>query len=247
MCRVLTKSVHSATYLQVIASKRNGGSSGGSGGSSDGSGGGAKNEHREGMELCIELGACGMATGASVHQDEDPDPDRKWERGVMVAAAERPWTIDWEAAVSGGRATPEAGFAATVAPGYTAGGMRCARCITLGNELESRFYFLGAAMAVQAGDASSVAGWANELDEDSAEELVTATCIDLGFPVPALLGRALSKVSWFVSQHFERYYQADTTDRSAPKSFAEAMCELADACSDAPPELTHGRRPRTFS
>jgi hypothetical protein len=244
MCRVLTESVHSATYLQVIASKRNGGSSGGG---SDGNGGGAKNEYRESTKLCIELGACGIATGVSVHHDQDQDRKRERGEGVMVAAAEEPWTIDWEAAVSGGHATPETGFVATVASGYAAGGMRCARCIALGNELESRFYFLGAAMAVQAGDASGVAGWANELDEDAAEELVTATCIDLGFSVPALLGRALSKVSWFVSQHFERYYQADTTDRSAPKSFAEAMCELADACSDAPPELTHGRRPRTFS
>ena len=238
MCRALTESVHSATYLQVIASERNGGG-----------GGGARNEHRVGTELCIGLGACGMATGASAHQDQGQGQGGVAAATVVAAtvaesvAAVRPWTPEWEAAVSGGRATPEAGFVATVAPGYQEGGLRCARCLTLGNELESRFYFLGAAMAAQAGDVSVGAGWANELDEDSAEALVAATCHDLGFPVPALLGRAISKVlhpppllcspasastpplhhhcstdntnnpaqiqqvSWFVSQHFERYYQ----------------------------------------
>ena len=104
----------------------------------------------------------------------------------------------------------------------------CEECMAVGSLLETRLYFLGA----------QVAGkdrWA-EVDEEAMEMLIRKACIDLDMESCSILMSDPYTAAWFASQHFEKYYQAEATDRSTPSTFATLFCRVAGACGASPEE-----------
>jgi len=215
MCVVLTRSVHRDAYRRVIEAQApfllvpEMSQSQPSESARDT----VRHRHRYLTDTCTSLGAC---DGAFEHPWAWPQRD----------ATHKPWETLTNKPNPSLKGRGDGIWPLTVIEGETAGGDLCVQCRVLASAIETRLYFTGAH------DSASGDGYPNEMDEHRSGALLDDACSQLGLPCTSIFEKAgaWDRAAWYIGQHYEQYYQPDTTDRSAVKPFAAALCDVARVC-----------------